>query len=75
VTVGNVTVKPLKDLKNWFKLTFESQKNGIGATTTEMLASEETLRAIRNQIGKALGEKPDYSNLPENLRGFMEGEE
>jgi hypothetical protein len=56
MTVSSVTVKPIENLKNWYKLTFVSRKDGIGETTTEMLVSGETLRMIRLQINQTLGE-------------------
>lgn len=72
MTVSHVTIEALKDLTAWYRLTFVSQKNGVGHTKTEFLLSEEALRMIRNQINQAIGEPPDYSNLPENLKNFME---
>lgn len=75
MTISHMTIEELRDLKGWFKLTFKSQKNGVGESSIEMLVSEEALRMIRQQITRALGEKPDYSDLPENLRKFMEDRE
>lgn len=72
MTINKLDIEELKDLKGWFKLTFKSYKNHVGDTSIEMLVSEEALRMMRHQIGKALGEKPDYSDFPENLRNFME---
>jgi hypothetical protein len=58
----------------WYRLTFTSMKSFVGETKLELLCNADTLRRIQHESGKALGEKPDYSNLPDNLRKFMEDE-
>jgi len=75
MTISKFTIKPVESLKNWHKLIFTSRRDGIGETTTEMLVSDESLRMIRNQISVALGDTPDYSQLPEDLQKFMEDRE
>lgn len=60
MTVGNVTIEPIKDLKNWYRLTFTSRRDGIGQTKVEMLVSEETLRMIRLIIDKTLKEQQSH---------------
>jgi len=63
MTVSTVTVMPMENLKNWYKLTFKSRKDGIGETTVEMLVSEETLRMMRLKIDEMLkARKENESN-------------
>lgn len=54
MTVSSLTIEPIKDLKNWYRLTFTSRKDGIGETKTELLISEEILRKIRKEADKLL---------------------
>lgn len=65
MTVSNVSIKPIENLKNWYKLTFVSRKDGIGESTVELLVSEETLRFIRYEINQTIGENRNV--LPEEL--------
>ena len=65
MTVASVTLEPIKNLKGWYKLVFVSRKNGIGATTIELLFSEETLRMMRLLINQKIGE--NSHELPENF--------
>lgn len=60
MTVSSVRIERLESLKDWYKLTFVSRKNGIGETSTEMLLSEETLRMMRNQINNTIGEQKPF---------------
>ncbi len=57
MTVSSVTVKPMENLKNWYKLIFVSRRDGIGETTTEMLVSEETLRMMKLKIDETMKER------------------
>jgi hypothetical protein len=75
MTISSFKVEEMRELKNWFKLTFKSEKNGVGDTSIEMLVSAEALRFMMIEIARALGEKPDYSKLPDKLRKFMEDRE
>ena len=75
MTISHFKIEELRDLKGWFKLTFKSQKNHVGSSSIEMLVSEEALRFIVIEMRRALGEKPDYSKLPDNLKKFMEDRE
>lgn len=56
MTVAKVTIERIEVLTGWYKLTFVSRKNGIGASTIELLISEETLRMIRLLINQNIGE-------------------
>jgi len=64
MTVGLTKIEPIIDLKNWYKLTFVSRRDGIGETTVEMLVSEETLRMIRLQINQTIGEPNNVTKFP-----------
>ena len=64
MTVGNVTIAPIANLENWYRLTFKSRRDGIGETTVEMLVSEETLRMIRLQINQTIGEQNNVTKFP-----------
>ena len=54
MTVSSVTIEPHKEIKNWFRMTITSRKDGIGDTKIELLVSEETLRWIRKEVDQAL---------------------
>ena len=75
MTINFFKIEELRDVKGWFKLTFKSNGKGDQQTTQEMIVSEEALRFIRHSIARALGEQPDYRDLPDNLREFMEDRE
>lgn len=57
MTVSTVTIEPIVDLKNWYKLTFVSRRDGIGESKVEMLVSEESLRQISRLVDKTLKER------------------
>lgn len=68
MTVSNVRVEALKDLKNWYRLIFVSRKDGIGETTTEMLISEEILRQLRREADKLLPPLPKNDEIVPFMR-------
>lgn len=65
MTVSSVKLERIEALTGWYKLTFVSRKNGIGASTIELLISEETLRMIRSLINQNIGDTSH--ELPENF--------
>lgn len=71
MSIQKLTLKRHEGLENWFVLTFLIRNAVVGTTIIEMVCSEEMLRAMFLGLQNALGEKPDYSNLPENLQKFM----
>jgi hypothetical protein len=75
MVVYSATITPTEN-EGWYLVTITSTKAawGLGQTKIELIVNESTLGMLRNQIAKILGEKPDYSNLPEKLKRFMEGE-
>lgn len=72
MTVSSVTIKPVESLKNWFKVTLISRKDGIGETSMELLCSEETLRQMRGEIAKVLPAAPTPENEPDWLQAFRD---
>jgi hypothetical protein len=66
-------IDPIKGKKDFYLLTLIREEIGQ-QTKIEVVCSSDTLRWIKNECRKALGEKPDYSDLPDNLRKFMEDE-
>jgi hypothetical protein len=64
MTVSSVTLEPIPALKNWYKLTFKSRKDGIGESTVEMLISSESLAWLRNEINRAM----PVAEIPEDQK-------
>jgi hypothetical protein len=54
MTVSKVTIVPHSEHPQWFLMTIESWANSIGQTKIELLVTQDTLRAINREIGKAL---------------------
>jgi len=54
MTVSSVTIVPHEKHPQWFVVTIKSWTNSIGATSIEMLVTQDTLRAINREISKAL---------------------
>lgn len=65
MTIAKVTIEPIENLTDWYKVTFTSLKNGIGASTTEMLCSGETLRSLRVAINQHIPPShTDFEPIP-----------
>lgn len=54
MTVSSVSIQPIENLTDWYKVTLVSRKNGIGESTIELLCSDETLRQMRREIDQIL---------------------
>lgn len=58
MTVAKVTVQKHTKGVGWYLMTICSMRNFIGTTKIELLLREETLRAIREGVDRALSNKP-----------------
>lgn len=54
MTVSSVEIEPHEELRNWYRVTITSRRDGIGDTKIELLCSIETLSMIAYQITQIL---------------------